>query len=312
MAVNALQEVKRALTATEIRGRFNDILGEKSAHFMASITNAVSGNKALQECDPSSIMAAAFIAASLNLPIDPNLGRSYIIPYNKKAQFQIGYKGFCELALRTGQYKTIHVTEIYEDELVAFNPIENELVFVNDFSKCTQRDAGQTDKIVGYYAKYVMLTGSTMSLYMTKQQVINHAQLYSQAYKNKKKDSPWFTNFDEMAKKTVLKRLLSKYAVLSIDMQTAVIEDQKVYDDYNKGEYRDNMPEESPVDDLAKEVVAQIADNAGQTEKPDNKADIVEQPAAGGQDPMEDDFAAFDESFMNIPDGGVDEELPFR
>ena len=151
-----------------------------------------------------------------------------------------------------------------------------------------------------------------MSLYMTKQQVINHAERYSQAYKNKKKDSPWFTNFDEMAKKTVLKRLLSKYAVLSIDMQTAVVEDQKVYDDYNKGEYRDNMPEESPVDDLAKEVVAQIAEKAGQTEKPDNKADIVEQPAAGEQDHMEDDFAAFDESFMNIPDGGVDEELPFR
>lgn len=295
MATNAIQEVKRVLSADEIKARFNDILGAKAPQFMASITNAVAGNQALKECDPNSIISAAFIAASLDLPIDPNLGRSYIIPYGKRAQFQVGYKGFIELALRTGEYKSIHATEIYEDELVSFNPIENELVFVNDFSKCTQRNAGQTDKIIGYYAKYVLLRGSTMSLYMTKQQIINHAQRYSVMYQRGKKDSPWFTNFDEMAKKTVIKRLLTKYGMLSVEMQKAVVDDQKTYDNRGNGDYGDNQPEP---DALAEDVIKEIAETVEQP---------VEVPAEKTVETLADDFAAFEENF-NIPDDG----LPFN
>ena len=305
---NALQEVKHALTATEIKGRFNDMLGNKAPQFMASIVNAVTGNEALQKCDPSSIMAAAFVAASLDLPIDNNLGRAYIIPYGNKAQFQIGYKGFIELALRSGLYKKISTVEVYEDELVAYNPILNELEFVNDFSKCRQRMEGQSDKVVGYYARYVMLSGAEMALYMTKEQVVNHAKRYSVAYQRGKKDSPWFTDFDEMAKKTVLKRLLSKFAVLSTDikLQTAIQEDQKAYsDESDNGRYIDNepQPEAMPTDELAKDVVKEIVDKK-QESKPDSTPEVVETVT------MEDDFAAFDASFMNAPT--TDDELPFK
>lgn len=310
MATNALQEVKKALTADEIRTRFSDILGNKAPQFMASITNAVTGSKALQECDTSSIMAAAFIAASLDLPIDPNLGRAYIIPYGKKAQFQIGYKGFVELAIRTGKYRDMNAVEIYEDELQEYNPILGKLKFVDDFSKCTQRESGNTDKIVGYYAYYELLAGFAKGLYMTKQQVINHAKRYSQAYRNEKKDSPWFSNFDEMAKKTVLKRLLSKWGILSIEMQKAVAEDQKVYDQNGQGEYRDNMPQISPADELAEEVVEEIVETAKKGKNESKKAkseEVTEVPVE-----QADDFADFEESFMNIPEDVVDEELPFR
>lgn len=291
---NALQEIKKTLTATEIKARFNEVLGNKAPQFMASITNAVAGNNYLQKCEPSSIMSAAFIAASLDLPIDPNLGRAYIIPYGDRAQFQIGYKGFVELAIRTGLYKDINVSEVYEDEIVEYNPILGKLSFVNDFSKCTQRDSGAADKIVGYYAYYELLTGTFKGLYMTKQQVINHAERYSVAYQRKKKDSPWMTNFDEMAKKTVLKRLLSKFGILSIEMQKAVVEDQKVYDEFEKGEYSDNMPEPNEVDALAGEVVKEIATKA-EEEKP------VEESAkeAPVENKAEDEFAAFEAEFAD-------------
>ena len=305
MAVNALQEVKRTLNAVEIKTRFNEILGAKAPQFMASITNAVSGSDYLQKCDPASIMSAAFIAASLDLPIDPNLGRAYIIPYGSRAQFQIGYKGFVELAIRTGKYKDMNTVEIYEDEILEYNPVLSKLRFVEDFSQCKQREAGQTDKIVGYYAYYELLTGFAKGLYMTKAQVENHARRYSQAYKNNKKDSPWFTNFDEMAKKTVLKRLLSKFGILSVEMQKAVVEDQKVYDAAGNGVYSDNIAEKAVEEDSAKEVISEIASLA-------NKGVSAREEPTPAPTPLiaPDDYAAFEQDFMNSP--VVDDELPFK
>ena len=307
MATNAIVEVKRALNAEEIKTRFGEILGAKAPQFMASITNAVTGNKYLQNCSTQSIMASAFVAASLDLPIDPNLGRAYIIPYGDKAQFQIGYKGFVELAIRTGKYKDMNAVEIYEDELKEYNPVLGKLTFATDFSQCKQREAGETDKIVGYYAYYELLTGFAKGLYMTKQQVINHAERYSQAYKNKKKDSPWFINFDEMAKKTVLKRLLSKWGILSVEMQKAVAEDQKVFEEAGNGEYRDNMPEEAIVDESVDQIVKEIAEAP---KKPTRGPEEGKSAAPAKAPAPEDDFAAFEEGFMNPP--VLDEELPFR
>lgn len=295
---NALQEVKTALNAVEIKTRFNDILGAKAPQFMASITNVVANSEYLQKCDPASIMSAAFIAASLDLPVDPNLGRAYIIPYGKRAQFQIGYKGFVELAIRTGLYRDMNAVEIYEDEIVEYNPILGKLTFVNDFSKCSQRKEGKRDKIVGYYAYYELLAGFAKGLYMTKQEVIAHAERYSQAYKAKKMDSPWFTNFDEMAKKTVLKRLLSKWGILSIEMQKAVTEDQKVYDMYGNGEYSDDMAieDKGAVDELAAEVVEEIAETV--KEKPKTrKSAKKEEPVMPEPVPAEEEFMMFDQNF---------------
>lgn len=306
MATNALQEIKRSLNAIEIKGRFNEILGAKAPQFMASITNAVANSTYLQNCEPQSIMSAAFIAASLDLPIDPNLGRAWIIPYGSKAQFQIGYKGFVELAIRTGKYRDMNAVEVYADEILEYNPILGKLRFVDDFSKCTQREKGETDKIVGYYAYYELLTGFSKGLYMTKAQVINHANRYSMAYKKKKQDSPWFTNFDDMAKKTVLKMLLSKWAMLSIEMQKAITEDQKVFDMYGNGEYADNMIETTATDELAEQVVEEIVEQVKDEPAPEKKTRSKKKNDEGmnpPEQPEQVDFMQFDAQF--------NDEMPF-
>lgn len=306
---NGLATIKYYLSTDSVKSRFNEILGKKSAQFMASVTNAVSGSAYLRDCDQQSVLGAAFIAASLDLPIDPNLGRAYIIPYGKKAQFQIGYKGFIELAIRTGQYKDMNSTEVYEDEILEYNPILGKLRFVDDFTKCTQREAGQTDKIVGYYAYYELLTGFSKGLYMTKQQIINHAQKYSVAYQKGKKDSPWFTNFDEMAKKTVIKRLLSKWAVLSVEMQTAITQDQAVYEDNGNAVYADNIPESDPVDQMAEDVTQKLLQNAqepqnAEKEKSAEKVPPKQEKPVDAPVNVPNDFAEFEANFMP-------EDLPF-
>lgn len=301
MANNGLAVIKHYLSEQDVKNRFNDILGQKSPQFMASVVNAVANNNGLRNCDQQSVLGAAFIAASLDLPIDPNLGRAYIIPYAGRAQFQIGYKGFVELAIRTGKYKDMNSVEVYEDEILEYNPILGKLRFVDDFSKCTQREAGQDDKIVGYYAYYELLTGFSKGLYMTKQQVINHAEKYSQTFKNK--GGVWSTHFNEMAKKTVLKRLLSKWAVLSVEMQNAIAEDQKVYSTMGEGEYADNMPEADPIDEKAAEIASKMAETGIKAEEqPDPKP-----TKAKKEKPQEapDDYAAFEASFS-------EDDLPFN
>lgn len=250
-----LTEVKTALQGAEIKQRLSNILGQRAPQFAASIINAVAGSTKLQECDPNSIMAASLIAASLDLPIDPNLGRAYIVPYKGKAQFQMGYKGFVELAIRTGKYKDMNVEAVYEDEIREYNPILGKLEFVDDFRECKQRLNGETDKIVGYYAWYELLAGFSKALYMTKEQSEDHAKKYSKTYNN----GPWQSNFDSMAKKTVLKLLLSRWGILSIQMQEAITNDQKVYDGNGNDEYEDNpLTEEeaqAPVDVFSEKVI---------------------------------------------------------
>jgi recombination protein RecT len=197
----------------------------------------------LQKCDPNSIMSAAFVAASFDLPIDSNLGFSAIVPYKTSAQFQMMYKGFIQLAVRTGQYKGMNAAEVYEDELVSYNPITKEAAFVSVFPKDSQRNRGEKEKIVGYYAWFELVNGFKQSLFMNVDEIENHAKQYSQAYgydlREKKRASKWSTDFDAMAKKTVIKLLLSKWGILSIDMQRALTVDQEVYT--NKGaKYIDN------------------------------------------------------------------------
>lgn len=188
--------------------------------------------------------------------------------------------------------------EVYEDEIEEYNPILGKLKFVDDFSKCKQREAGERDKIVGYYAYYELLKGFAKGLYMTKAEVVNHANKYSQAYQKGKKDSPWFTNFDEMAKKTVLKRLLNKWGILSVEMQKAVVDDQKVYDRYGNGTYGDNTDAETPADELAEQVAEEFAPKIEEAKEENAETN---------------DFEQFDMEFeanMNAPEG-VQEELPF-
>ena len=251
--------IKGMLARDDIKTRFNDILGKKSSQFMASLVNVVAASPQLKASEPNSIMAAAFVAASFDLPIDSNLGFSAIVPFSKKtcingqwvkqslAQFQMMYKGYIQLAIRSGEYEKMNCAEVYADELVSYNPITGECRFVDDFSACKFRNEGKTDKIIGYYAWFRLRSGFTKELYMSKAEINNHAQKYSQSYRydinDGKQSSRWSTDFDAMAKKTVIKLLLSKWGILSVEMQKAIEDDQKVYEVDSTEQYSDNQPD---------------------------------------------------------------------
>lgn len=253
--VTTLGMVKVYLSNDNVKNRFNEVLGKKAPQFIASIINTVGNSKQLQECEPASIISSAMVAAALDLPIDPNLGFAALVPYNdnktgiKYAQFQMMYKGFIQLAIRSGQYKKMNVAEVYEDELLEYNPITGELIFVSDFKETSQRKNGEKDKIIGYYAFFELNTGFRKELYMTKENCINHAKEYSASYKQDLKkgwsSSKWTTDFDAMAKKTVIKLLISKWGIMTVEMQKAILDDQKVFEN-EEGSYEDNPDRHIP------------------------------------------------------------------
>lgn len=263
----AVQEVKALLATDEVKNRFREILDKKAPQFMASIVNVISTNTSLQKCDVKSIMSSAFVAASFDLPIDQNLGFAAIVPYGKKAQFQMMYKGFVQLAIRSGQYKSMNTSEVFEDELISYNPITGQIKFSEKES--IQRKEGNLDKVVGFYANFELLSGFKKDLYMSCDAVRFHAQKYSVAYKydirKKEQSSLWSTDFFIMGKKTVLKLLLSKYGVLSIQMQKALLDDQQVYNS-SVGEYTDNPNTDTKTQDikveeeLKKEIITPFFD----------------------------------------------------
>lgn len=220
--------VKGLLSNVNYKKRFEELLGKKAAGFISSIIN-ISNTPGLVGVDPKSIISGAVVAASMDLAIDPNLGFAYIVPYNDKkkgkvAQFQMGYKGFIQLAMRSGQYKTINATEVYEGDIKKINKLSGEIELNDENTK--------TDKVIGYLAYFRLINGFEKTLYMTVEEMEKHAKRYSQTYKSTNdyvvKNSKWSTDFDAMAIKTVIKLLLSKYGVLSIEMQTAIQADQGI------------------------------------------------------------------------------------
>jgi recombination protein RecT len=223
--------VKGLLCNVDYKKRFEEILGKKAQGFMSSVIN-VAKTSSLADCEPNSVVSAAVVAATLDLPIDPNLGFAYIVPYNdnkkkiKVGQFQLGYKGFIQLAQRSGQYKTINAIEIHEGEIKRIDRLTGEIEFNEDFDMSTIEEK----KVVGYVAYFRLLNGFEKALYMTREQLEAHGKKYSQSYKSNKewivKSSLWTTDFDSMATKTVIKLLISKYGPLSIEMQRAVMTDQ--------------------------------------------------------------------------------------
>lgn len=221
------------LNSETIKNRFNEVLGKNAAGFMSALLNIYQNNNMLQNCEPRSILGAAGLAATLNLSITPSLGQAYIVPFKGKATFQPGVRGLIQLAHRTGQYARLHAGKVCEGELRGFNPITGE----------PERGEKISDEVVGYVAYMRLVNGFEKTLFMTKAEIEAHAEKYSQSYgydkKNGKKNSPWSTNFDEMAKKTVLKKLLRSWGVLSSDMATAIQADQSVVDK-NTFTYIDN------------------------------------------------------------------------
>ena len=233
-----------------------ETLGDKKQEFVANITTLVSNDVKLQECEAKSVIFSALKATALDLPLDPNLGMAYVIPFKnkskgiKEAQFQIGYKGFTQLAMRSGQFKTINVRDVREGEIVGEDFISGEMQF--------KRIEGREDKpIIGYVAYFRLINGFEKMSYWTKKEIEDHATKYSQSYSSKdeyvRKNSNWSTNFDGMAEKTVIKLLLSKYAPLSIQMQSAIKADQAVITEQGE-RYIDNEPQQVliPADQASK------------------------------------------------------------
>lgn len=265
--VSVIVQVKGIISQETVKKKFEEVLGKKAPQFLASITNVIAGSAQLKKCPANTIMGAAFVAATYDLPIDSNLGFAAIVPYNNnkynlqtkqwekhpEAQFQMMYKGFIQLAIRSGYYEKMNCSVVYKDELISYNPITGEVEFVTNFSKCTQRMNGNSEDIAGYYAWFKLLTGFRKELFMTRAEVENHARKYSTAYRNDlnndKKGSKWTTDFDAMALKTVIKLLLSKWGILSVDMQRAITDDQKTFDEEGGSEYGDNKPDVIEVED---------------------------------------------------------------
>jgi len=244
--VKSGDSVQGLLSSENIKTRLQEILGKRASTFATSVIQITNQNEMLSKATPQSIVGAAMTAATLNLPLNNSLGYAYIIPYNNKqkdgswktvAQFQIGYKGFIQLAMRSGQFKTIHSTDIRQGEIIKVNRLTGEM----EYDWIEDEDLRNKTKTIGYVAYFRLLNGYEATLYMTMDELNTHGKKFSQTFK--KNYGLWKDEFDSMAKKTVLKLLLSKYAPLSIDMQTAVQKDQASFNDVDDTEdvvYVDN------------------------------------------------------------------------
>ena len=211
--------LKALLASPNVKKRFEEVLKNRAPQYMTSIINLYSQEKSLQKCEPMSVIASAMVAASLDLPIDKNLGYAWIVPYKNKAQFQLGYKGYIQLALRSGQYRYINAIPIHKGELKKWNPLTEEIEI--DF------ESKESDEVIGYAGYFELLNGFRKTVYWTKEQIEQHRRKFS------KSSFGWDNDWDAMALKTVIKNLLSKWGILSIDMQKAVIEEDKDLDDIN-------------------------------------------------------------------------------
>lgn len=202
-----------------VTAKIKEVLGNEkvAAGFISSVISIANGNQLLRKADSMTVVGAAMVAATMQLPVVPTIGLAYIVPYKGRAQFQIGYKGLIELAERSGQFKNIIDEVVYEGQLISKNRFTGEYVF--------DEDAKTSDKVIGYMARFDLINGFSKTIYWTKDEVEAHAKRFSQAYTSGY-SSPWKSDFDAMARKTVLKALFSKYAPKSIQMQNAITFDQ--------------------------------------------------------------------------------------
>lgn len=248
----AKQETVKSLLALDgYKQRFGEVLRDRAPQFMASLAALAASNRNLSQCDPRSVVASAFIAATLDLPIEPNLGFAHIVPYKDRAQFQIGWRGYVQLALRTGQYKRLSVFPV---NAAAFRGFDEFAEPVIDFTKWDD-----TEPAVGYALVFELVNGFKKSIFWTDKKVRSHAERYSQAYKKKKTDSPWYTNYPAMALKTVCANGLRQFGILSAQMREAIKADQAVYTDVEaEPVYVDNP--ETPA-----EPAVPIVETVGQT-----------------------------------------------
>lgn len=287
------------LTQDAVKKRINDMVGGKDGQrFITSIISVASINPALAECDHSTILSAAMLGESLKLSPSPQLGQYYLVPFNDKkrgckvCQFQLGYKGYIQLAIRSGYYKKLNVLSIKEGELVNYNPL-NEEIEVNLIENDTEREAAKT---VGYYAMFEYTNGFRKTMYWSKEKMLAHADKYSQAFSAAKYQellngkipqsemwkysSFWYKDFDGMAYKTMLRQLISKWGIMSIDMQTAMDKDMAAINEDGTAEYVDNSVEN-----------VENSQNSGNViDVEPSTGEVVEKQEVQQADPMEDFF----------------------
>lgn len=224
--------VKALLDSPNVKKRFEEILKQRAPQYMTSIINLYNSDNYLKACDPMSVVASAMVAATLDLPIDKNLGYAWVVPYKGKASFQLGYKGYIQLALRTGQYRYINAIPVYEGELISWNRLTEE-INLDETKK-------SSDKIIGYCGYFELINGFKKTVYWTRDQIEFHRNKFS------KSDFGWNKDYDAMALKTVIRNMLSKWGILSIEMQTAYSRDVdtkiEYEDDSNDADYIDLNP----------------------------------------------------------------------
>lgn len=252
---NNLPQLKAALNAPSVKAKFEEMLGKRASQFMTSITSVVGNNALLQKADVNSIIMGAAVAASMDLPLHPSLGYAALVPFNSKdgcfAQLQVMSKGLVELFLRSGQCQSIINEVVYEGQLIKKNKFTGEYVF--------NEDAKKSDKVIGFMAYFRLSNGFEKCDYMTVEEVKAHAQKFSQTYR--KNAGVWRDNFEAMGCKTILRRLLTKYAPKSIEMQQMTRFDQSIVKgnindlDNAEADYADNN-NGNPVEDTESTVVS--------------------------------------------------------
>lgn len=280
-----------AIQSQGYQNLINNTLRDKgtATRFITAITSAVSTNPALQECDPGTILSAGLLGEGLKLSPSPQLGQYYLVPFKDKkndrtvAQFQLGYKGYIQLAIRSGQYKKLNVLPIKQGELIRFNPLEEEIE-VKLIEDEIERENAQT---MGYYAMFEYVNGFKKAMYWSKEKMLSHADKYSAAFsasasngrypkvsfadfeagKYDSKDawlysSFWYKDFDGMACKTMLRQLISKWGIMSIEMEKGFINDQAVINSDGTPAYIDNEPEQEPAIDTTSQDVTPPAEES--------------------------------------------------
>jgi recombination protein RecT len=286
-----IQSLKGLLNSEYVKKRFLEVMGEKATAFIASILNAAQKNPELAKCEPNSILSSAMVAATLDLPIDSNLGFSAIVPYNTKrkdaqgrdywvslAQFQIMYKGFIQLALRSGQYKTINVSPIYEDEFESYDIITGDIIIHPVEGGYRERE--DLEKIIGYVAFFRLLNGYERLEYWSLKKIEAHGKRYSKSFSNP--NGLWKKDPHAMYAKTVLKNTLSRWGILSVTMQSAIVADQAVIKEFDKPIDGDNVnyidtneTKELPPEQTGSEPESE-SEAAAKDQQPDQNAETPE------------------------------------
>ncbi|HFI0702999.1 TPA: recombinase RecT [Streptococcus suis] len=226
---------QQAFNSTAVLEKFRSVLNGRETQFVTSLLSIINSNSYLAKATNTSIMNAAMKAATLNLPIEPSLGMAYVVPYNRnekqgntwvkvnEAQFQMGYRGFIQLAQRSGQIRNINCDIVYKEEFLRYDKVYGTLHLTDE-----QVDSGE---VIGYFASLELINGFRKMIFWKKEKVVAHAQKYSKTYDKSTGDfkpgTPWSTEFDAMAQKTLIKELLSKYAPLSVELQEAIMADNE-------------------------------------------------------------------------------------